>query len=146
MERRAPADASKALQIHVSRLRRALAPEDVVQTRPGGYIVDADEASLDLPRFEQLVDRGGAGWRRRTRPPRGRRSWRRWRCGEGTPLAEFAAEPFARAEIARLDELHAGVLEARVEADLALGAHASLVPELEGLVGGIPCASGCASS
>src|SRR3954470_3403776 len=54
----APADAAKALQIHVSRLRRALAPEDVVQTRPGGYVVAADADALDLPRFEQLIARG----------------------------------------------------------------------------------------
>jgi len=37
-----PADASKALQIHVSRLRRALGPAEIVQTRPGGYLVEAD--------------------------------------------------------------------------------------------------------
>ncbi|MFL6006216.1 MAG: BTAD domain-containing putative transcriptional regulator, partial [Gaiellaceae bacterium] len=134
----APADAAKALQIHVSRLRRALAPEDVVQTRPGGYIVAADADSLDLPRFEQLVVRG------RTRLAASDAAAARealvealalWR---GPPLAEFAAEPFARAEIARLDELHAGALEARVEADLALGAHAALVPELEALVARYP--------
>src|SRR5262249_22284379 len=56
---------------------------------------------------------------------------RLWR---GAPLAEFAAEPFARAEIARLEELHAGIVEDRVDADLALGAPAALVPELEALV------------
>src|SRR3954470_11685270 len=130
----APADAAKALQIHASRLRRALAPEDVVHTRPGGYLVAADADTLDLPRFEQLIARGrsllaasNAAAAREVLVD----ALALWR---GPPLAEFAAEPFARAEIARLDELHAGVLEARVEADLALGTHIAVVPELEALV------------
>ena len=41
-----------------------------------------------------------------------------WR---GPALAEFAAEPFAASEGARLEELHLLALEARIEADLALG-------------------------
>jgi DNA-binding SARP family transcriptional activator len=134
----APADAAKALQIHVSRLRRTLAPEDVVQTRPGGYLVAADADNLDLPRFEELASRGrsllaasnAAG--ARVALLEALALWR------GPPLAEFAAEPFARAEIARLEELHAGALEARVDADLALGAHTALVPELEALAARYP--------
>ncbi len=133
-----PADAPKALQIHVSRLRRALAPADVVQTRPGGYLVTADAGNLDLPRFEQLASEGrsllaasdAAG--ARAALVEALALWR------GAPLAEFAAEPFARAELTRLDGLHAGALEARIEADLALGAHNALVPELEAVVARYP--------
>ena len=44
-----------------------------------------------------------------------------WR---GPPLAELAFEPFAQAEIARLEEQRLTALEARVEADLAAGGHA----------------------
>ena len=129
-----PADAGKALQIHVSRLRRALAPDEVVQTRPGGYLLAADAESFDLPRFEGLAARGrsllaaGDAPRARDALAEGLALWR------GAPLTEFAAEPFARAEIARLEELHAGVLEDRVEADLLLGGHGALVPELEAFV------------
>ena len=134
----APADAAKALQIHVSRLRRALAPEEVVQTRPGGYLLAADADSFDLPRFEQLAA-GGRALLAASNPSGARAALAEalalWR---GAPLAEFAAERFARAESARLDELHAGVLEVRVDADLALGAHTALVPELEALVARYP--------
>ena len=52
----------------------------------------------------------------------------------GPPLADLAYEEFAQAEIARLGELRLLTLEERIEADLALGRHASLVPELETLV------------
>jgi ABC-type branched-subunit amino acid transport system substrate-binding protein len=54
-----------------------------------------------------------------------------WR---GPPLAEFAYESFAQAEIARLEELQLSALEARIEADLALGRHSDLIGELEALV------------
>ena len=54
-----------------------------------------------------------------------------WR---GPALDEFAYEPFAQAAIAELEELRLAALEERVEADLALGRHAELVAELEGLV------------
>jgi DNA-binding SARP family transcriptional activator len=129
-----PADAGKALQIHVSRLRRALAPDEVVQTRPGGYLVAAESGSFDLPRFEALAARGrallaaGDPTRARDTLAEALALWR------GAPLTEFAAEPFARAEMGRLEELHASVVEDRVEADLALGVHTALVPELEMLV------------
>src|SRR5262249_42120437 len=54
-----------------------------------------------------------------------------WR---GSPLADFAYEPFAAGERARLEELRLVTLEQRIEADLARGRHADLVPELEALV------------
>ena len=58
-----------------------------------------------------------------------------WR---GPPLAEFAYEPWAQPEIARLEELRVEALQERIETDLALGADAELVPELELLVGQHP--------
>ena len=58
-----------------------------------------------------------------------------WR---GAPLAEVSDEPFAQAEIARLNELRAGVIEDRIEADLALGRHGDVVSELEALVAAHP--------
>jgi peptide/nickel transport system substrate-binding protein len=50
------------------------------------------------------------------------------------PLGDLAYEPFAQSHVARLAELRMVALEHRVEADLALGEHAALTPELETLV------------
>jgi hypothetical protein len=47
---------------------------------------------------------------------------------------DFAYEPFAQAEIARLQEERVAALEDRIDADLALGRHTVLVGELEALV------------
>src|SRR5262249_26604826 len=50
-----------------------------------------------------------------------------WR---GAPLADLAYEPVAQVEAARLDELRVAAQEELVEARLALGQHAELVPQL----------------
>jgi ABC-type transport system substrate-binding protein len=56
----------------------------------------------------------------------------------GEPLAELALEPWAQTEGARLEERRLAGLEARIDADLALGRHREAVPELEELVAGHP--------
>ena len=58
-----------------------------------------------------------------------------WR---GPALVDFAYEPFAQAEIARLEELRLQAEEERIEAELALGRGAELVAELETLVATAP--------
>ena len=52
-----------------------------------------------------------------------------WR---GAALEEL--DPVARSDRARLEEQRLSALEQRIDADLALGRHSELVPELEGLV------------
>ena len=54
------------------------------------------------------------------------------------PLADLAYEPFAQEEITRLEELHLGAVEQRIDADLATGRHADVVAELEALIGRHP--------
>ena len=55
-----------------------------------------------------------------------------WR---GPALVEFADEPFAAAEAARLDELRLAAMERRFDVDLAVGAHAVLVGQLRAFHG-----------
>ena len=62
--------------------------------------------------------------------PRARRS----RCGAARALDDIADEPFAAAEIRRLDELRLNALAQAIDADLADGRHGELVAELEALV------------
>jgi predicted ATPase len=58
-----------------------------------------------------------------------------WR---GPALAEFAEQPWAQAEAARLEELRLQAIEALVELRLAVGGHVGMVGELEGLVAAHP--------
>ena len=52
----------------------------------------------------------------------------------GAPLADLALLDFVQPEVRRLEELRLSALMDRIDADLALGRGAELVPELEGLV------------
>ncbi len=54
-----------------------------------------------------------------------------WR---GRPLADLEFESFARLEVRRLEALRMQVAEDRIDAELALGRHAVVCPELEQLV------------
>jgi len=129
-----PADAAKALQVHVSRLRRALDPDQVLHTRPGGYLLSVERSQFDLARFEERAS-AGARMLAADEPAAAREaladSLLLWR---GPPLAELAREPFGRGEIERLEELHLVALENRIDADLMLGGHSAVVGELEALV------------
>jgi DNA-binding SARP family transcriptional activator len=129
----APAGAVKTVQVHVSRLRKALGDGEAVTTTPAGYVLRVRPGELDAERFERLVQQGRealAHGRAEYAAGLLRDALSLWR---GPPLAELAFEPFAQAEIARLREQRLAALETRVEADLAAGRHAALVGELQAL-------------
>jgi DNA-binding SARP family transcriptional activator len=132
-----PATAAKSLQVSVSRLRKDLRRNGAVQgaellvTRGSGYALCVESGDLDVEAFERaLVE--GERWLTAGRAQRAAERLREaldlWR---GPALADFAYEPFAQLEIGRLEELRLTALEARIDAELALGEHARLVGELE---------------
>ncbi len=130
----APANAAKTVQVHVSRLRKALGDEELLETTPAGYRLNVKPGELDAERFEQLVEKGRAALAAGRPEEAGailRKALALWR---GPPLADLAFEPFAQVEIARLEEQQQAAVEARVEADLAAGRHAELVAELRRMV------------
>ncbi len=100
----------------------------IVTQRPG-YLVRTRNGELDLRRFEETVARarGAAPAEAAALLTEALALWR------GVPFAELDM-PFALAARARLEEQRLAALEQRIDADLELGRHAELVPELEGLV------------
>jgi predicted ATPase/DNA-binding SARP family transcriptional activator len=131
--------ADKRLQMAIARLRKALEPQTnadgpALRTVGGGYLLSVEPGELDSEVFAEGVREGRrileAGESERAAGLLGQ-ALGLWR---GPPLSEVAFEDFAQAEIRRLEELRWTALEARVEADLALGRHAELVGELEGLL------------
>lgn len=130
---RPPSSATKVIQTYIMRLRRVLG-HTVIRTVSSAYELRVDAGSLDLHRFERLVRDARAA-----APAEAnvllREALSLWR---GPPLAEFAYESWAQPAIERLEEVRLEALQERIETDLALGASADLVGELELLVGQYP--------
>jgi DNA-binding SARP family transcriptional activator/tetratricopeptide (TPR) repeat protein len=124
-----PRTARAGLQNYVARLRGALGP-GLLLSRAGGYLLDAAPEQVDLGRFEQLASSGRA-IEGEERVAKLREALSLWR---GPPLADLAFEPFAAYELGRLAELRTATLEDLIDAELALGAGADLVQELETLI------------
>jgi predicted ATPase/DNA-binding SARP family transcriptional activator len=128
----APERAANTLQVYVSQLRKLL-PEGVLVTQAPGYRLSVGAEQLDSARFHELAARGRAALaagRAAEAAAALRQALGLWRGG---PLADVAYEGFAQNEIRRLEELRVAVLEDTIDAELAAGHHAELVPELERL-------------
>jgi DNA-binding SARP family transcriptional activator len=117
----------------VSRLRKLLPPETLL-TRPPGYLLQIDPEELDLRRFERRLAEGHEALAQGDAERAARVLHEALVLWRGPALAEFAFEPFAQAEIVRLEDLRLAAVEERIEADLALGRHADLIGELEALI------------
>ncbi len=129
---RVPETAVKAIQVNVSRLRKVL-PAGRLRTHGPGYVLEVGEDELDLAEFTRLGEAGRQALLDRDAASASRALSDALALWRGPALAEID-EPFAEIEGPRLEELRLGCLEQRIEADLQLGRHATLVAELEALV------------
>jgi DNA-binding SARP family transcriptional activator len=127
-----PSTAQKALQVHVSQLRKALGYA-AIETRSTGYVLAFEPTALDANRFRSLHEQARALLA--TEPARARplleQALALWR---GPPLADFTYERFAQSHIGWLADARLAALEDRIEADLALARHDDVVDELGALV------------
>jgi predicted ATPase/DNA-binding SARP family transcriptional activator len=139
----ASAAVRKRLQMAVMRLRQALEPiagdgTCELRTVAGGYLLTLASEELDAAVFTRAAtagleaSRGGDWAHSREQFAAALGLWR------GAALADVAFEDFAQPEIRRLDELRGLALEGRIEADLQLGRHTEVVPELEVLLAASP--------
>ena len=133
-------DKHNALWVYVSGLRKALEPGrarrtegTILLTRAPGYLLQAGPEEIDALRFERMVAEGRGLVE--VDPAAASlvlgESLALWR---GRAFEDFTYEPFAQAEIARLEELRLEAVELRVDADLARGLARELISELESLV------------
>ena len=157
-----PDSATNVVQAYVSRLRKvfdaaiadsaadgaadgsadgsadaAHAGAGLLRHRRPGYLLELDAEHCDLQRFQRLTTHA-AGQRRRSAAEAAATLRQALDLWHGPPLAEFDAEPFAVTERHRLAEQRLAAILAMVEAELALGHHAQLIPQLEALTGEHP--------
>lgn len=122
--------ARSTLQTHVSNLRNLIG-EVIVHDR-GGYRLAVDPESIDAVRFTRILEEG----RRLVATDPGTAaanlreglSW--WR---GRPYADLVDVPGLEPEVRHLEELRLEAVELRIDAELAVGLHGTLIAELEAL-------------
>jgi DNA-binding SARP family transcriptional activator len=136
---------ARTLQTYVFHLRRTLEPDrlpgaggGVLVTIDRSYLLRVDRGHLDAALFQDGFTAGRAALEAGRHAPAAetlRKALDLWRSPALADLADYA---FTRPEAARLEELRLAALEARIDADLALGRHDALTGELEQLVGEHP--------
>ncbi len=127
-----PPSARATIQNYVMRLRKALGAADGsrIATRPGGYLLRADAAEVDVTRFEALLGTARAAARDGAWDTAAAAAGAALELWRGDPLADVDCELLAVREVPRLAELRLQAQETRIEADLHLGRHAEVIAEL----------------
>jgi basic membrane lipoprotein Med (substrate-binding protein (PBP1-ABC) superfamily)/DNA-binding SARP family transcriptional activator len=132
-----PRTATHSIQIYVSDLRRSLeglGGDRILATRPPGYQLDADPASIDTTQFERLVQEGTRALRAGDRAGGAaslRAALRLWR---GPALSDFAYEEFAQPYIRRFHDMHLDAVEELAAAELEAGQASEVVPMLDAAI------------
>ncbi|TDB97993.1 BTAD domain-containing putative transcriptional regulator [Actinomadura sp. 7K534] len=134
-----PAQTRNTLQNYVLRLRRALGEggPEIVLTHPRGYLAEVEPDALDLHRFGVLVRQGraeleaGAADRAAVLLRQALELWR------GAPLSDLPPD-LLQDVLPTLTEQRLDALELSIDADLALGRAAHVLPELRNLIGTHP--------
>src|SRR5215472_10727130 len=125
-----PSTAANTLQSHVSYLRHVLRGKSAIVARPPGYVLELGESGTDVQVAEKLLRQGthaddpveGVKWLKEAAG-----LWR------GRSMANLIGLAWLEPQADRLDLLQVTIKRALVEARLAAGEHAQLLPELEQL-------------
>ncbi|MFI7125834.1 AfsR/SARP family transcriptional regulator [Nonomuraea sp. NPDC050153] len=132
-----PEFSRNAVQGHISRLRRLLAPfpEVALVTSARGYRLTVERERIDLYRFRELVREAGG----ETEPERAvgllRSGLALW---QGAPLADVSGRWLPDVVVPGLEEERLAALEQRAALDLRQGRHQEVAAELAALVGENP--------
>ncbi|HUB23636.1 MAG TPA: BTAD domain-containing putative transcriptional regulator [Streptosporangiaceae bacterium] len=131
-----PAKATNLISIYVLRLRRLLGDTDgtLLVTRAPGYLLRLAPGDTDAQVFEALVREGRSAYT--AGDPKGAAAHlaEALALWHGSPLADVPATTLVESEAERLTDLQLDARELRVQAELACGSHAQVIPELRRLL------------
>lgn len=125
-----PANARRAVQLYVSRLRSVLGAE-AVRSASSGYVLAAAPEHVDALRFAQLLDAAA-----QTSDRAGERGWLTealalWR---GTPFVDLRSAWLADVESAQLTERYLAAVERLIDIDIDDGKFNEVVGQLQVLI------------
>lgn len=140
-----PRSAMTTTQTYVYHLRKALrselgvaCPEDLIATTTPGYTLRIDKGHLDSHVFEKLASEGRELFQVgcfAEAADRFREALVMWR---GMTLANVPLGRVLQGYVTQMEEMKVTVLEMRISADMELGRHRFLIPELVSLVAAHP--------
>jgi DNA-binding SARP family transcriptional activator/tetratricopeptide (TPR) repeat protein len=130
-----PPGAATTLRSHVTRLRRALGPEagGRIRARDPGYLISVQNPELDVLEFEAACRLAGAARQTARWPEASEAATRALELWRGTPLLDVPSQVLRDRFVPALEHLRLQALEDGAEADLRLGRHDRLIPQLRDL-------------
>ena len=130
-----PPTAINALQVYAAGLRRVVGTR--LESHPGGYRLHADPEETDIWRFTEKVRKARESLRREPLEASAAltEALALWR---GPPLTGIPASPRTRAAAFQLEGARLEAIEARIDAELALGHQEGVLAELIGLTAAHP--------
>lgn len=143
-----PASAATTLQTYIMQVRRCISmaldcpsnesAKSILRTCYSGYVLDVDKADLDATRFQSKVDAGrrsGSEGRLEEASALLEDALSLWR---GDFLADVHTGPRLSVASVRLRESYLEAVERRIDIDLRLRRHRSILPELSTLTADHP--------
>ncbi|WP_314621580.1 AfsR/SARP family transcriptional regulator [Streptomyces stackebrandtii] len=103
---------------------------EFIETRPPGYLLRCEESEIDAFVFERLSAEGAAAYAAGDAEGAARRLRQALALWRGPVLADITAGPVLTPHIRRLEEVRTRTVRTRILADLRLGRHHELIPEL----------------
>ncbi|MEV3910342.1 AfsR/SARP family transcriptional regulator [Streptomyces canus] len=134
-----PRSAVTTLQTYILQLRRKLSAalecdavdaKDVLVTLHGGYLLRARPEQMDARGFEKLAASGDSAFEAGDDLTASRFFSQALGLWRGPALMDVKVGRVLELDVVRLEEKRMTVLERRIDADLRLGRHGELVPEL----------------
>jgi DNA-binding SARP family transcriptional activator len=132
-----PTTMNAQIYTYVSKLRKILGPHATISRRSPGYRLRIGTGWCDLYEFQELARRGHAALLAGSYEEAAARLGKALSLWRGPALANVS-EHLAEAVRPHLEETRIAALAGRIDADLALGRHLSLLPELTELVAQYP--------
>ena len=132
-----PRSASTTLQTYVLQLRKLLTAglpagraKDVLATRHGGYLLDVPGEAVDAHVYDRLSAAGRRALELGDYEAASRLLGSALDLWRGQALVDVQVGSRLELEVIRLEESRLGVLESRIDADLRLGRHRTVLSEL----------------
>jgi DNA-binding SARP family transcriptional activator len=125
-----PSTAANSLQRHVSYLRGDHDVRKAIAARSHGYVLDLPGEATDVEGAERLIRESRQSGDLARSASRLRDALALWR---GRPLADVSGLSWMNEQAENLTRIELAAIRALIDARLALGEHALLIPELESL-------------